>query len=413
MTTRIIFIDLNSYFASVEQAENPSLLGKPVAVVPMLADTASCLAASYPAKAKGIRTGTLVRDARRLCPNIIFVEADHRKYVEYHHKIIEAVERCLPVWKVYSIDEMAIRLFGREQSVAFARAKALDIKRSIAERIHPSLTCSIGIAPNRYLAKIASDMQKPDGLVVLQAQELPERLYSLHLRDFPGIGPQMEQRLMQARCPSAKLLCQSSISELRELWGGKRGEDFWHLIRGEELEERDSPRGSISHSRVLSPETRTAEHAWPNLVALLSKAAMRLREEQFYTKTLHLNVKLLGRRLDPDRRDSDTSADYWDKGVRFDETQDSNLLLDKLKVLWMDAPKERLLRVGVVLGGLVPSNRHQLSLFENVRHAQLMQTLDRLNSKIRKNIVVFGASRDLKRASHAPIAFGHIPSMHE
>ena len=125
MPLRIIFVDLNSYFASVEQAERPELMGLPVAVVPMMAETTCCLAASYPAKACGVRTGTLVRDARKLCPKITFIEADHRRYVDYHHRIIEAIERCLPVWKVFSIDEMAIKLFGREQDPFYARAKAL------------------------------------------------------------------------------------------------------------------------------------------------------------------------------------------------------------------------------------------------------------------------------------------------
>src|SRR5579871_4525772 len=95
-----LFLDLNSYFASVEQQDRPELRGKPVAVVPVLADTTCCIAASYEAKAFGVRTGTIVADARRLCPGIILVEGRHELYVDYHHRIVEAVETCLPVTAV-------------------------------------------------------------------------------------------------------------------------------------------------------------------------------------------------------------------------------------------------------------------------------------------------------------------------
>ena len=415
MSLRIIFIDLNSYFASVEQAERPELIGKPVAVVPMMAETTCCLAASYPAKAKGIRTGTLVKDARKLCPNIVFIEADHKKYVHYHHKIIAAVEQCFPVWKVFSIDEMAIQLFGREQSLEFAREKALEIKQRIQE-INVALTCSIGIAPNRYLAKIASDMQKPDGLVIIQPHELPERLYNLHLRDFPGIGPRMEERLVEKKCSTARHLCQKSISEMRTLWGSKNGEDFWRLIRGEELEEKNSPCASIGHSRVLGPNSRAPKTAWSHLVALLSKAAMRLREAGYYTRSLQLSLKLLNsssRQRYWEEKDPEERKNHWEQRARFSETQDTTFLLQKLSELWAEAPKNRILRIGVTLSAFVPANQHQLSLFEDNKKALLMSAFDKLNKKYRKNLVVIAESSELERAREAPIAFGHIPAEFE
>src|SRR5579864_8717538 len=109
-TVNWLFLDLNSYFASVEQQDRPELRGKPVGVVPMLADTTCCIAASYEAKAFGVRTGTIVADAKRLCPEIILIEGLHELYVDYHHRVVEAVESCLPVTAVCSIDEMACRL---------------------------------------------------------------------------------------------------------------------------------------------------------------------------------------------------------------------------------------------------------------------------------------------------------------
>ena len=116
-----LFLDLNSYFASVEQETRPELRRKPVAVVPMVADTTCCIAASYEAKAFGVRTGTGVKDAKQMCPGLRIVEARHELYVQYHHKIVEAVNTCVPVTAVVSIDEMACRLMGRECPVENAQ----------------------------------------------------------------------------------------------------------------------------------------------------------------------------------------------------------------------------------------------------------------------------------------------------
>src|ERR1700727_3252543 len=110
---RWLFLDLNSYFASVEQELRPELRGRPLAVVPVVADTTCCIAASYEAKRYGVRTGTQVGEAKALCPGIILVEARHELYVDYHHRVVEAVESCLPATSVMSIDEMACHLLAR------------------------------------------------------------------------------------------------------------------------------------------------------------------------------------------------------------------------------------------------------------------------------------------------------------
>ena len=124
-----LFLDLNAFFASCEQQENPALRGKPVIVVQMLTDSACAIAASYAAKAFGIKTGTLVREAQRLCPAVIPVQANHRLYTDYHDRILQAVDTCLPVEKVMSIDEVACRLMGTD---ARCRSRASSRSRSNA-----------------------------------------------------------------------------------------------------------------------------------------------------------------------------------------------------------------------------------------------------------------------------------------
>ncbi len=273
-----LFVDLNSYFASVEQEARPELRGRPVGVVPMMADTTCCIAASYEAKAFGVRTGTIVADAKRMCPEIVLVEGRHELYTEYHHRIVEAVESCVPVTAVCSIDEMACRLMGRERALRAALDLGIRVKQTIRERVGPMLRSSVGLATNRYLAKVASDMEKPDGLVALPLDILPEALRGLTLRDLPGIGARTEKRLNEKGIRTMDDLLALDCEQAGEIWGSVWGERLWHWLRGEDFEMAETEhQKSISHSHVLAPEMRTAEKAWAVAHKLLHKAAMRLR----------------------------------------------------------------------------------------------------------------------------------------
>ncbi|MGH9466066.1 MAG: DNA polymerase Y family protein, partial [Terriglobales bacterium] len=175
-----LFVDLNAYFASVEQQERPELRGQPVAVVQVMTPNTVCIAASYQAKPFGVKTGVKVHEAQRLCPQLRLVLARPKLYVEYHRQIVEAVERVVPITEVQSIDEAACRLMGRERQIVNARGLAEAVKQAV-RGVGETLTCSIGLAPNRYLAKVASDMHKPDGLTVLLREQLPQALYGLGL----------------------------------------------------------------------------------------------------------------------------------------------------------------------------------------------------------------------------------------
>src|SRR6476646_8516563 len=154
-----LFLDMNSYFASVEQQVQPRLRGKPTAVVTVDADSTVCIAASYEAKAFGVSTGTALGEARKKCPDLNVVVARHEIYVDYHKKIQEAVEQnCLHVSKIISIDEMECRLRGRDTQISNAQELARQVKKaiySVGEMLH----CSVGLAPNRFLAKVASNIK--------------------------------------------------------------------------------------------------------------------------------------------------------------------------------------------------------------------------------------------------------------
>ncbi len=213
-----------------------------------------------------------------MCPDIVFVEGRHEIYTEYHHRIVEAVESCLPVTAVLSIDEMACRLMGRERPLLAAMELGRKVKARILERVGPMMRSSVGLATNRYLAKIASDMEKPNGLVALPLDILPEALSRLTLRDLPGIGAHTEKRLNEKGITTMNQLLALNCEQAGELWGSVWGERLWHWLQGEDFDMAETDHlKSISHSHVLAPEMRTAEKAWAVAHKLLHKAAMRLR----------------------------------------------------------------------------------------------------------------------------------------
>ena len=226
-------LDLNSFFASCEQQERPELRGRPIAVVPLMAETTSCIAASYSAKKYGVKTGTRVAEARELCPGIEIVAARPPLYLAFHERIKTCVDRIAPIEAVTSIDEVICDLPAGHKTPEKARTLALRIKQAMAAEVGECMTCSIGIAPNAWLAKVASDMQKPDGLVLINVQDLPHILHGLALRDLTGIGPNMEARLQRAGITTVQQLCAASKAELRRAWGGVEGEMMFRRLRGE------------------------------------------------------------------------------------------------------------------------------------------------------------------------------------
>ena len=255
MSLNALYVDFNSYFASVEQQLVPSLRGKPVGVLAVMAETTCCIAASYEAKAFGVKTGTIVKEARKLCPDIVFVEARPPVYVALHHQLIEIVESCTHVEKVLSIDEMVCKLTGSQQVPENALKLAAKIKRAIGKKFD-YIRCSIGIAPNTFLAKTASNMQKPDGCVLIEQHELPQRLFALKLRDLNGIGRQMEARLNRYKINTVEQLYAANRSQLQAAWGSVEGERYFDKLRGLEPYYVKNARSSLGHSHVLPPEQR-------------------------------------------------------------------------------------------------------------------------------------------------------------
>jgi DNA polymerase-4 len=421
-----LFLDLNSYFASVEQEVQPELRNRPVAVVPLQADTTFCIAASYEAKAFGVKTGTMVKDAKQMCPEIVLVEARHELYVDYHHRIVEAVESCLPVTAVLSIDEMACRLIGRERPLVAAMRLARQVKQAVREQVGSSLRCSVGLAPNRYLAKIASDMEKPDGLVALTPDILRDALLSLELRDLPGIGVRTEKRLNERGIHSMADLLAVMDAELGreqtgELWGSVWGERLWHWLRGDDFDMADTEHTkSMSHQHMLAPELRNPESAWAVAHKLLHKAAMRMRGESLWASRIGVALSFMGE--SPVRGSSafgPSRGETWSNELKLTECQDNATLIKALKKLWDTRPQgakhQKPFFVAVVLGGLVPDALHSLSLFDaqdgSEERAKLAQVMDSLNHKYGLSTLAPATMLTALKAAPTRIAFKSIPDL--
>lgn len=395
---RWLFVDMNSFFASCEQQRNPELRGQPVAVAPMLVDTTCVIAASYEAKAFGIKTGTPIWEAKKLCPHIKVVEARPKLYVEFHHKILEAIETCIPVEVILSVDEVACKLDKLQRDPEKAGALANSIKKAIREKVGTSLTCSIGVASNKLLAKLGSDMQKPDGLVILNPEEMPRPILGLDISAICGIGARMEARLHTAGISTMADLWAADAQHLKRIWNSVVGLRFHALLHGADLPTPINPTRSIGHQHVLSPDERSREKATPVIRQLLARAAQRLRTEGFYCRRLYLEIKWV------------QNLGYHADESRFKETQDTHFLLTNLMRLWDESPDFKPLRIGIVLADLQPLARHQPDLFDRPKAPNLTRALDALNSRYGRDTVFYGVP---KLAMTSKISFSRVPRLGE
>ncbi|MGC6400783.1 type VI secretion protein ImpB [Sphingomonas sp. FW199] len=416
---RWLFLDLNSYFASVEQQDNPAFRGRPLIVAPVDSDTTVAIAASVQAKKFGISTGTPVWEAKRKCPDIIITPARHDRYVAVHEAVVAEVWRHIPVTRVCSIDEVACRLLDNENSREQAIALAHRIKAGIRGNVGECLTSSVGIAPNRLLAKLASDLQKPDGLVVFEGHELPERLYDLSLRDIAGIGAKMERRLARDGVLDIRQLCARRPRDAGTAWGGTNGDRLWYLLHGVDLPEKPTQSRTIGHSHVLSPQKRGPEPVRLTARRLALKAASRLRRKGHVSRLLVLHARF------EDKAKFQTS-------IKLPATQDSfvvlsalDQLIPRLRAASAERPRGVQVRmIGVTLMEIEPVAGEQGSLFgaldpddplaRETRTLKLSRAMDRINEKFGRHAVSVGpmGGGRIDRVG-AKIAFGRIPEAHE
>lgn len=408
---RWLYLDFNSYFASVEQQEYPELRGRPVGIVAAEGENTCTIAASIEAKRHGVKTGTRLRDARLLCPDIVMRRARHPLYVAYHQRILAELDRHVPVERVWSIDEVSIRLLGPQRRPAAAMDLARAIKAGLAARIGAYMLCSIGLAPSRHLAKLAAEMRKPDGLVTLRPEDLPGPLLKLELRDIPGIGRAMAARLLRCGVTDVAGLWALGPKRARQIWGSVEGERFWYGLRGADLPEPplpDRPR-SIGHARVLPPAMRDLAGARHVTRLLLMKAVARLREAGCLATQL-------GFGLDPLQGRDAPRGNGLHGETRLRQTDDERLILTELDRLWQGLrdPPRRILKVSVTLAGLRPVAEATPDLLDWADGGRAAPGLSRaiadVHRRFGRDSLIFGpAPKDREAYALHKVAFARVP----
>ena len=399
MSLRILYVDMNSFFASVEQQFRPELRGQPVAVAAVDVGSTCCIAVSQEAKALGIQRGMPVWQAKE-CPSLTIVEARPELYVQVHHAMIAAVNSCLPVQSVESIDELFCRLAPRQAEPSTALELARRVKQAIRDRVGCRLRCSIGLAPNRLLAKVASNIRKPDGLVVIEGHELPQILYPLRLDDLPGIGQRMLLRLNAAGVTTIEELCQLTESGMKRLWGGVVGQRWWYWLRGHDLGEPPTHRSTVGNSHVLPPDLRTEEGARGVLLRLIHKAAARLRRNNYWAGRMEVYVSFTFR------------EEGWSGSIGLGLCRDTLTMIEAFHDLWRRRPRcDRPMQVAVTLYNLVPDSSVSQPLFPaEQQRLDLSRVIDQLNDKFGAGTVYFGGIHHVRQSAPTRIAFNQIPN---
>jgi DNA polymerase-4 len=276
------------------------------------------------------------------------------------------------------------------------------------------IKCSIGVAPNRYLAKVATDMQKPDGFVALAAGDIPRRLMTLKLRDLPGIGPHMERRLQMAGIRDMPSLWALDAQRMRHIWGSVWGEKMWYLLRGIDLPEEETKRSTVGHSHVMAPDLRDPAKARYVARRLTLKAASRLRRMDYYASSFSLSARL----------ENGPRIEYNERCYR---AQDSVTFLRMMETAWTNlmrqARGQRIKKISISLHGLTAAGEAQPELFSQlpdydsharVRSEKMSRALDKINHRFGRDSVLVGMLPSQgKKFSGSKVAFTRIPDIEE
>jgi len=384
-TIERLYLDFDGFFASVEQQARPALRERPVGVVPFASTTHTCvIACSKEAKRRGVTTIMPVLEAKQVCPDIVLIPQSPDLYRRAHHALLAEITAVIPVDAIKSIDELTCKLEHADRHAPHALASR--IKARIRDNIGPYITCSIGFAANRQLAKIAGKLTKPDGITIWHPEDMPAPLLEVPLEDVPGIGRRMVYRLQDAGIFTMSDLWETQPKQLRKLWGNVTGERLWYALHGYDIQASASDRGMFGHGRVLPPDSRDVDQAYEYSRLLLVKAARRMRRDGFYAGHLWLWLSM--------------RSTQWSEGVPLPIVHDDQACLAGLEILWERAraeipPGSKIIRLGVTLLDLSPANARQLDMFVNDdatrrRWEKITSVMDSLNAKYGKTIVSLG-----------------------
>jgi len=388
----ILHVDMDAYFASVEQRANPFLRGKPIVVCGNPRGRSVVTTASYEARAWGVKTGMNLWEAKRACPQGILIRCDPDKYVEVSLKLFSIYNEFSPLVEVFSIDESFLDITGTERLFGNPLQVARKIKKRIKEKVE--LTCSVGIASTKLLAKLASDIKKPDGLFWLRDEEIPKFLENLPISEICGIGPRLTFHLNKLGIHTCGELSRYPVSAsggLEEKFG-KVGIALHRMALGLDdgpvllAESEFGFRGdgekakSVGHSITLPQDTYKREEVKKHLLSLCKQIARRLRRKHYKGKTVFLFIRF------PDF--SHFSQQKTIKKFVNDGREIYRTALSILEKIDIETSGVRL--IGVSVTNLVKGTE-QLSLFKQEWRKQiLLAAMDKVNDRYGEFTLTWG-----------------------
>jgi DNA polymerase-4 len=398
----IMHIDLNSCFAIIEQQANPLIRNKPVAVAAYDTPRGAIIASSYEAKALGIKLGVNVREARLLDRNVIIMMPDPAKYFDAHRRFKKVLYNYTSDVYPKSVDEFIVDFNG---SVAVRRGKSLEevgyeIKQDIKKAIGEYVTVNVGIGPNRFLAKLAAGLNKPDGLDTISGDNLEEIYGKLSLVDLPGINVRYEARLNAKGIFTPVQFLHAELPLLKkEVFKSINGY-YWYLrLRGHEVDSVDFGRKSFGQQYALGDKTTDKEQLSRLLMKLCEKTGRRLRAADYIASGIYLWLSFENRV-------------YWAKGkdTKNDIYSTQDIYLHALRLLNQAIIPARVTNIGVTVYKLKPATPEQLGLFDDTRldTKSLARAADIINDRYGEFTLVPATMANMQDVILKRVAFGSI-----
>lgn len=368
----ILWIDLNSAFATTEQQAHPSLRGKPMGVTNRLSKNCCVIAASYEAKALGIKVGYGRQDALAICPKFIMLETDPPKYHYVYQKLFNIMKDYSPNIKMKSIDEGIIDLHGTREAVN--KRPLADIGHEIKQRVKAEIgdwmKINVGIGPNRFLAKTAAGLHKPDGLDVIDHNNLVEVFKTLNLTDLTGIAHRYERRLKSYSINTPLEFLQAPESLLtKQVFQSINGLYWYRRLRGFEIDDNETTLGMVGRQWVVKKPSSQNEELLPCWHFLAETSGMKLRFRGVVARGICVWAKF-------------QAGGGWSEKQMFSSTFFSNQeIWRRASQLLQKRPKHmKITCIGIYLYQLTPSDRSQLSMFEDVTQQEwLTKSVDQIN----------------------------------
>ena len=366
----IMHVDMDAFFASVEQLDHEEYRGKPL-IVGGLGGRGVVSTCSYEARKFGVHSAMPTAKAMKLCPQGIFIRGNYPRYSEVSRQIFDIFEHYSPLIEPLSIDEAFLDISGMEHLMDNPFQYAKKLKHEIKEKT--GIVASVGIAPNKFLAKIASDLDKPDGLVVVDKGKVQEFLDPLPVRRIWGVGAKTAMVLERLQIRTIADLRKMTYDVLHKTFGAKTASHLFMLAQGKD-ERPVAPRGrakSIGNEVTFGEDLQNAEDALQVLLELSVKVGWRLRKAGFKAKTIQLKLRT---------RDFTT---YTRQKQLFEPSNYDNDIYTAIQDLFTVLNITHSIRLlGVSASGF--DEMESLSLFHDKKKDKLYQTIDDINSKFGK-----------------------------